>query len=327
MKKLLSPLKVRDLELKNRLVLPPMATAKAEEDGAMSEDILNYYDEKTKDGILSLVIVEHSFISEEGRANKRQMSASADTMIEGLVKLRETIHRNGSFAVMQINHAGMYARQLDETLLPVGPSTSQEKEVRALQKEDLGKIIDDFTKAASRCKEAGFDGVEIHSAHGYLLNQFYSPLINKRTDEYGGSLLNRIRLHVEIIRAVRHAVGPDYPVFIRLGASDYKDGGTTIEDSVTAARIFEKEGIDLLDISGGFCGYTHPHMTRQGYFCEITEAIKKEVSIPVLLTGGVTDLHAAEELLMNEQTDLIGIGRPIFKDSDFLKNALDSFNK
>ncbi len=327
MKKLLSPIKVKDLELKNRLVLPPMATAKAEEDGTMSNDILSYYDEKTKDGILSLVIVEHSFISEEGRANKRQMSVGSDVMIEGLKKLRETIHSNGSLAVMQINHAGMYARQLDETLLPVGPSKSEEKEVRELQKEDLVKITEDFAKAASRCMEAGFDGVEIHSAHGYLLNQFYSPLINKRTDEYGGSLLNRIRLHVEIIRAVRKAVGPDYPVLLRLGASDYKEGGTTIEDSVTAAKFFEKEGVDLLDISGGFCGYTHPDVTRQGYFCEITEAIKKEVSIPVLLTGGITDLHAAEDLLVNDQTDLVGIGRPIFKDSDFLKNALDSFNE
>ncbi len=327
MRKILSPLTVKNLKLKNRIVLPPMATAKALEDGAMSEDVLNYYNEKTEDGDLALVIMEHSYISEEGRANKKQVSVASDKMIEGLKKLSDVLHKNGTLGVMQINHAGLNAKPDNPLILPAGPSLVPGQNIKVLSKEDLDKIIKDFAEAARRCKEAGFDGVEIHSAHGYLLNQFYSPLINKREDEYGGSLENRIRLHVEIIRAVREAVGSEYPVFLRLGAADYKDGGTTIEDSVKASIIFEKEGVDLLDISGGYCGYVHPTEKSQGYFREITEELKKAVHIPVLLTGGITDLEAADEILEKNQTDLIGIGRAIYNDSHWLHGAVEKLDK
>lgn len=321
--KLFTPLKVKNLTLKNRLILPPMATAKAMEDGSMSQEILDYYQEKTESGYLAMVIVEHSFISEIGRANKRQLSVSDDRMVEGLRKLSDTLHSNGTLAVMQINHAGVYARPTDPSMLPFSPYQVEEKDARILTKEDIEKIIQDFASAARRSKEAGFDAVEIHSAHGYLLNQFYSPLINKREDEYGGSLESRIRLHVEVLQAVRRAVGEDFPVFMRLGASDYKEGGTTLKDSLEAAKIFEKEGLDLLDVSGGFSGYTHPDVTEQGYFHELTQALKEVIRIPVILTGGITDLVAAERLLVENRTDLIGIGRAIFKDSTWLKSAVD----
>lgn len=327
MRKILSPLTVKNLKLKNRIVLPPMATTKSKGDGAMSDEILNYYNEKTADGDLALVIVEHSFISEEGRANKKQVSVASDKMVEGLRKLSDLLHKNGTLGVMQINHAGLYAKPNDPFILPAGPSMLPGQNIKVLSKEDLGKITEDFTDAARRCKEAGFDGVEIHSAHGYLLNQFYSPLINKREDEYGGKLENRIRLHVEIIRAVREAVGSEYPIFLRLGAADYKEGGTTIEDSVAASVVFEKEGVDLLDISGGYCGYVHPTEKSQGYFKEITEALKKAVNIPVLLTGGITDLEAADEILEKDQTDLIGIGRVIYNDSNWLHEAIEKLTK
>lgn len=320
-------MKVKNLNLKNRIVLPPMATAKALDDGSMSEEILSYYDEKTKDEDLALVIVEHSFISEEGRANKKQMSVASDAMVEGLKKLSALLHKNGTLGVMQINHAGLYAKPGDPSLLPAGPSSQPGQSIRVLKKEDLDQIMKDFAEAARRCQEAGFDGVEIHSAHGYLLNQFYSPLINKREDDYGGSLENRIRLHVDIIRAVRKAVGRDYPIFLRLGACDYQEGGTTIEDSVYASKVFQKEGVDLLDISGGYCGYVHPTEKSQGYFCEITEALKKAVEIPVLLTGGITDLEAADAILEKNQTDLIGIGRAIYKDSSWLHEALGKLKR
>ena len=156
---------------------------------------------------------------------------------------------------------------------------------------DIQKVVYDFTSAAIRAKQAGFDGVEIHSAHGYLLNQFYSPLTNKRTDEYNAQTLNgRLKLHKEIIKSVRNAVGDNYPIAIRLGACDYMDGGTTLQDSITAAKLLEQAGVDLLDISGGFCGYIKPNCKEQGYFREITQAIKAVVNIPVILTGGITEV-------------------------------------
>lgn len=325
---LLKPLQVGNMSLSNRLVMPPMATAKSEEDGRVSQEILDYYKEKSQGGYISLIIIEHSFISKEGKASKNQLSVENDSVIEGLKSLSDVIHQNGSKAVMQINHAGSAADKEVTGETPVGPSSVANPRKGSvpheLTKNRIADIVREFTDAAVRVKEAGFDGVEIHSAHGYLLNQFFSPLANKRTDEYGGDVHNRIRIHLEVINEVRRAVGEDFPIFLRLGASDFTDGGTTIEDSKIAAREFEKAGVDVLDISGGFCGYSLQELTGQGYFSPLTEAIKEVVSIPVILTGGITEAKEAEKLLSQEKADLIGVGRAILKDSKWPEQAIKS---
>lgn len=327
MSHLLKPLNEGKLVLKNRLVMPPMATSKSEKDGTISKDILDYYDEKSKGGFISLIVIEHSFITGQGRASEGQLSVADDSIIKNLKSLSSIIHKNGSKTVMQINHAGSATSKSVTGYEPVGPSaianprtSSMPKE---LTKEDIKGIIEEFKNAALRVKEAGFDGVEIHSAHGYLLNQFYSPLTNKRTDEYGGDLLSRIKIHLEIIKAVRHAVGEDFPILLRLGASDYIEGGSTIEESKIAAVEFEKAGIDILDISGGFCGFIVPGLTEQGYFSSLTEEIKRVVSIPVILTGGITSVDAADKLIFEEKADLIGVGRAIYKDSKWAEKAIN----
>lgn len=330
MSNLLKPLKIGNLELNNRLVMPPMATSKSQGDGTVSEDILNYYKEKSEGGYISLIIIEHSFINVQGKASNGQLSVSKDSDIYDLKKLAKIIKDNGSKAVMQINHAGGAATREVTGTDPVGPSAEpnprfKEKEIpHELSKLEIKEIIKDFGDAARRTKEAGFDGVEIHSAHGYLLNQFFSPLSNKRTDEYGGDVNNRIRIHLEVIKSVKEAVGDDFPVLLRLGAADYIEGGTTIEDSVIAAKEFEKAGVHILDISGGFLGYVMPNSDEQGYFWPLTDAIKKNVSIPVILTGGITQVEAAERLLSEDKTDLIGVGRAIFKDSKWAQRAMES---
>lgn len=330
MSNLLKPIEVGNLQLNNRLVMPPMATAKSQGDGKVSEEILNYYKEKSEGGYISLIIIEHSFINQQGKASNGQLSISQDSDIEGLKKLAKVIQANGSKAVMQINHAGGAASREVTGTNPIGPSAVEnprfkEREVpQELSKDEIKKIIRDFAEAARRVKEAGFDAVEIHSAHGYLLNQFFSPLSNKRTDEYGGDVNNRIRIHLEVIKAVKEAVGNDFPVLLRLGAADYIEGGTVVEDSVIAAMEFEKAGVCILDISGGFLGYVMPNAAEQGYFWPLTDAIKKVVSIPVILTGGITDAEAAERLLREEKADLIGVGRAIFKDSKWAQRAIES---
>lgn len=188
---------------------------------------------------------------------------------------------------------------------------------------DIQEVISDFTKAAIRAKQAGFDGVEIHSAHGYLLNQFYSPLTNKRTDEYNAQTLhNRLKLHIQIIESIRKAVGHNFLIAVRLGACDYMEGGSTLQDSIEAAKLLEEAGIDLLDISGGLCGYMRPDCKEEGYFSEITEAIQEVIDIPVILTGGIIEAHTAEMLLQNKKADFIGIGRALLKDSLWAKNAI-----
>lgn len=328
MAKLLSPLKIKNLNLTNRLVMPPMATAKAENDGKVSQGVLDYYNEKSQGGYISLVIIEHSFIMQQGKASENQLSAADDSGVEGLRRLADIIHKNGSKAVMQLNHAGSAARLEVTGKEVVGPSAVANPRMgnvpKQLSVEEIKDIINAFKEAARRTKEAGFDGVEIHSAHGYLLNQFFSPLTNKRTDEYGGGVQNRIKIHLEVIKAVREAVGEDFPILLRLGAADYIEGGSTAEDSKIAAVEFEKAGVDIIDISGGFNGYIVPGVNEQGYFSPLTEAIKSVISIPIILTGGIVDAEAAEKLLAEEKADLIGVGRAIYKDSNWAQNAIGS---
>jgi NADPH2 dehydrogenase len=328
MKLLLKPLQAGSLNLSNRLVMPPMATSKAEPDGKVSKATLDYYAEKSEGGYISLIIIEHNFISRQGKASNNQMSIAEDSVIQNLRKLSGIIHRNGSKCIIQINHAGSAADKEIIGSIPVGPSAVSNPRAdhgipHALTKAEISDIVTDFKNAARRVKEAGFDGVEIHSAHGYLLNQFLSPLTNKRTDEYGGNILNRIRFHLEVIAAVKKEVGADFPIFIRLGASDYTEGGTRIEDSVIASQAFEKAGVSVIDVSGGFCGFTRSDAAELSYFGALSEAIKKNVSIPVLLTGGITDSDSAEQLLDEGKADLIGVGRAILKDSQWAKNAIE----
>lgn len=328
MKYLLEPLNVGTLTLSNRLVMPPMATAKSNSDGMVNQDVIEYYKEKSEGGYISLIIIEHSYISQEGKASKNQLSIADDSYIEGLNKLSDVIHQNGSKVIMQINHAGSAADEEVTGKTPVGPSSVAHPRNGKLPHEltdyEIKDVVKSFRDAAERVKKAGFDGVEIHSAHGYLLNQFLSPLTNKRTDEYGGDIINRIRIHLEVIEEVRKVNGGDFPIFLRLGASDFIDGGTTIEDSQIAAQEFEKAGLDALDISGGFCGYSVKGLTGQGYFSPLSEAIKKLTSIPIILVGGITEAQEADELLNQGKADLIGVGREILKDSKWARYAIEN---
>jgi 2,4-dienoyl-CoA reductase-like NADH-dependent reductase (Old Yellow Enzyme family) len=305
-----------------------MATQKAGEDGTMSREILDYYGEKSRGGHLGLVIIEHAYVHRQGKYRARQPGVADDSAIPRLEELATIIHRNGPKAVMQINHSGGAASSEVTGLEVVAPSAVPSPVSlggvipRPLEHNAIAGIVDAFATAARRVKQAGFDGVEIHAAHGYLLSQFLSPLTNKRTDEYGGDPLGRIRMHLEVIAAVRAAVGEDFPVLLRLGASDYMDGGTTIEDGVAAAVEFEKAGVDLIDVSGGHCSYLRPGHSEQGYFAELSSAIREAVSIPVMLTGGITDPLVAERLLAEGAADLIGVGRAIMKDSEWAGRAV-----
>jgi NADPH2 dehydrogenase len=325
---LLEPMQVGNLMLSNRIVMPPMATSKAEADGKVSQSILDYYKEKSEGGYIALIIIEHSFISPEGKASNNQMSVAEDSVIDKLRELSQVIKHNGSKAVMQLNHAGGAASKEIIGGIPVAPSAVAQPRSgnipHELTKEEIKDVVEAFKNAACRIKEAGFDAVEIHSAHGYLLNQFFSPLTNKRTDEYGGDVHNRIRIHLEVIKAVREAVGEGFPILLRLGASDYMEGGSTFEDAQIAAKEFERAGVNMLDISGGHCGFSVPGITGQGYFAPLTAAIKEVVSIPVILTGGITEAQAAEELLKEGKADLIGVGRAVLQDSKWAQKAVES---
>lgn len=330
MKYIKEPIHIKESDFKNRLIMPPMATSKSQ-DGVVTQELLDYYDDKTRGGYFSCVITEHSYVSMQGKADPGQLSISRDSDVEGLRRIVEVIHKNGTKVIAQINHAGAAAKKIvtgmpsssASAVTNVGIHKNNDEASEAMTQEQIHLVIADFAKAAGRAKEAGFDGVEIHSAHGYLLNQFYSPLINKREDAYNGNTMEgRLRIHHEIIEAVRREVGDDYIVAVRLGGCDYMEGGSTIQDSVEASVLLESWGVDLLDLSGGIGGFIVPGHNEPGYFADMTEAIKKKVSIPVILTGGITNIRDAEHLLEQQKADLIGVGRAVLKDSDWAEKNM-----
>lgn len=298
------PISVNSMTLCSRLVMPPMATEQSSS-GQVTDQLCAYYRRRVQN--IGLVITEHAYISPEGKASPRQLSISQDEDIAGLKRLVNTIHAASDAKVFsQLNHAGLAA----------GYTVKGQS--------DINRVIQCFVEAAVRSQKAGYDGVEIHSAHGYLLNQFYSPTVNHRTDSYSAvSIENRTRLHVQVIRAVRTAVGDSYPIALRFGAADYPLQNGAIQDAQKAAQIFEEAGIDLLDISGGISGFRNPFSTAPGYFAELSRPIKEVVRIPVILTGGVRTVQEAENLLAGGAADMIGIGRALMRDPDCVSRAFD----
>ena len=312
-------------EIKNRLVMPPMATEKSEQ-GRVTDALCSYYDEMTNGGYIGLVILEHSFVSPEGKASPNQTSIADDAAIDGFRRVAETIHNNDTKVIAQLAHAGSAAKRAitgmeaisaSPLINPCDTSARMGEQVppREMTRNDINRIIECFASAAERAKMAGFDGAEIHSAHGYLLDQFYSPLTNKRTDAYTGSTMEgRTLLHRQIIKAVRERTGDGFIISLRLGASDYAEGGASVEEVPEAAKLLADAGLDMISISGGMCDFFRPGHTEQGWFAELSEAAKKAVSIPILLTGGITDAEAAESLLEHGKADMIGVGRAFLKD-------------
>ncbi|MDO4555835.1 MAG: NADH:flavin oxidoreductase [Lachnospiraceae bacterium] len=315
-------IKIGSMELNNRIIMPPIATYKSTVTGEVTQEILDYYGERAKGGHIGMIMTEHSYIMLSGKANIRQMSISKDSDVEGLKRLTDVIHQDGTKVMAQLNHAGsaapsevtgLKAVSASAVVLPCIPVMGDNVEPSELTISQIEEIVQAFAKAAGRAKTAGYDGVEIHSAHGYLLNQFYSPLTNKREDEYGGNRKNRIRIHLAVIKAVRDEVGSAFPISVRLGGCDYMEGGSKIEDAVFATKAFENAGIDMISISGGMCRYTRKGHNEPGYFQDMSSAVKDAVSIPVLLTGGVNTAHEAEQLLQKNKADLIGVGRALLK--------------
>ncbi len=326
--KLKEPLMIRHVRLANRIVLPPMATAKSDANGCVTEELIDYYRERAEAGT-GLIITEHAFICPQGKASPNQLSVAKEEDIPGLRKLAEAIHACSDAKILvQINHAGSGARP-DDPDMPLLSASAVAKPGRkdpVLPKEmtaqEIAQTMKYFADAAVRVKKAGFDGVEIHGAHGYLLNQFYSPLTNTREDEFGRDLDGRLMFHKEVLKAVRDAAGDDFLISVRLGGCDYAEGGSTILDAAFASQVLAENGADMISLTGGLFGYRRPDDTTPGYFRDMSFAVKSSVDIPVLLTGGITEPGQAEDLLERNAADLIGIGRAMLADGGWSKKAL-----
>ena len=316
------PIKVGGHVLKNRMVKAPIHSETCV-DGKITADTERHYDARTKGGRFGLVVVEHSYVRRDGMASPTQLSSSRDSDIEGLRRICNIIHKNGSKAILQISHAGCGARReftgeepvsSSDISVPCGWPGSQPnpEKPRPLTVNEIHALEAAYIRAAERAMEAGYDGINLHSAHAYMLNQFFSPITNKRMDQYNGyTIEGRTRIHLELIKGIRQVIGDEALFMLRLGGCDYRPGGSTIEDAVEACKLFEKAGVDLLDISGGTCCFTRKGHTYPGYFGDISEAVKKAVHVPVLLTGGVKTVADAEKLLQEGKADMIGVGRII----------------
>lgn len=297
-----------------------MALDIASEKGEVTPNLIEHYRLRAQG--TGLIIVEHSYVSRNGKAHPCQLGIYDDELIKGLEHLAKEIHREGTPVGIQISHAG--ARAL---MSPCGPSSVQSKYLarfgqkepvkgsKKLSRESIRQIVDEFAQAAYRAQLAGFDFVEIHGAHGYLLNQFYSPLTNLRYDEYGGTLEKRLRFPIEVVKAVRGAVGENMPIFYRLGADDRLAGGNSIEQSITAARLLQDAGVDCLDLSGGIGGYLKNG--PEGFFAYMGKAIKPALDIPVIVTGGIKTGIKANEIIAEKSADLVGVGRSLLQDPEW----------
>lgn len=324
------PIKINGLEIHNRLVMAPMECRKTDERGEVSAEMLDYYNARSEGGDFGLIVTEHHFVSPEGRASSKQLSIVDDTKIKSNHELVELAHKNGSAIFMQLGHAGMIAKPLAGEGEPISAvDVSRPSPIlgtihaKAMSQEDIRRVTKCFADAAGRAKEAGFDGVEIHAAHGYLLSQFYSPLTNHRKDEYtGDSLEGRMRFLLEVIRAIRSVVGEDYPISVRFGAYDYQDGGSRMEEIPIAARWIEEAGADILSISMGMGGAEALKQPIEGVFSDLAEIARNAVDIPVITVGNIHTRPGAEKLLQDGKADMVAIGRPIFKDPDFARKLM-----
>jgi 2,4-dienoyl-CoA reductase-like NADH-dependent reductase (Old Yellow Enzyme family) len=327
--KLFDPLSVGGLWLKNRIVMPPMANDLATTEGEVREALIAHYTRRAVG--VGLVIVEHSYIAKGGKLSSRQLGIYEDTLIKGLADLAQAIHAKGTPVCIQITHAGRKANSSICGSQPVAPSAIQERDSdevpRELEKHEIEGLVRLFGEAARRACKAGFDAVEVHGAHGFLLNQFASPLSNRRTDEYGGSFEKRIRFPLEVVEEVRKTVGSDFPLLYRLGTSDGQEGGATISDCQAFARKLVEVGINLVDVSGGLVGSTPEGLVSQGYFLPQAEKIKEAVAVPVIGVGGIRDPGFADEAIRQERVDLVAVGRAILVDPDWSLNAAKVLNR
>lgn len=317
------PFRIGEMELKNRIMMAPMVTQYASKKGYATKRIKNYYEARARGGS-ALVIVEGTYIHPRGQGLPNLLNISDDKFISGMSELVEVIHRHDTKAALQIYHCGRKTTSKLIRVPRVAPSSlaSPGGEVpKELTIDEIAKITTYFARAALRAKLAGFDGVEIHAAHGFLIDQFLSRSSNKRQDSYGGDLPNRTRFLIEIIRNVKEAVGKSYPVWCRINGKVYEEGGTSLEEAQEIARMTQSAGADAIHVSAFGSGnpiYLTSPTFVPAVIANLAEGIKKVVNIPVIAVGKIT-LEAGERILKEGRADVISIGRALLADPEYIK--------
>jgi len=338
--KLFTPFEIKTIKMPNRIVRSATYEKMADEDGFVKEQLINLYVTLAK-GSAGLIITGNALVHISGRSAPKMLCIHNDFYIDGLKKLTKAVHKAGGKIVIQLSHGG---RQCASLFLggaqPVAPSEVYEPVYkvmpRELTQEEIWELIESFGKAARRAKEAGFDGVQIHGAHGYLINQFLSPYTNKRNDYWGGDEERRFHFLEEVYQSIRDNVGYDYPVMIKLNACDFVEGGLTLQESLRIAKRLENLGIDAIEVSGGIVESKPEERPvrmkidtpeKEAYFREFSREFKKELKVPIMLVGGIRSRSVAEEILQKQEADLISLSRPLIREPDLPKKWMKGKEK
>lgn len=316
--------RIRGMGMRNRFVRSATWEGMASPDGACTPQLTELMTRLAKGGV-GLMMTGHAYVRQNGRAGPRQLGIDRDERVGGLRDLTRSVHAEGGRIVVQLAHAGRHAATDLTGQPPLAPSQIEELSSfgsREMTPFDIQSVLEAFGQAALRAKEAGFDGLQIHAAHGYLLSQFLSPFYNRRSDAYGGSLENRARILREVVRSVRAAVGEDFPVLVKMNCQDFVERGLSLCESWQIGTMMEKDGVDAIELSGGT-----PHSGRLGtvrmkidseekeaYFRHEARVFKEKIRIPLILVGGIRSFHLAERLVHEGHGDYIAMSRPFIRE-------------
>jgi 2,4-dienoyl-CoA reductase-like NADH-dependent reductase (Old Yellow Enzyme family) len=320
---------INGLELKNRFVRSATWEGLAADDGACTQRLTALM-ETLAQGEIGLIISGHAYIRPDGQAGLRQLGIYSDEQIHGLRQMTAAVHARGGKIVAQIAHAGYFADPQRTGQPPMALSVIHGYGPGRRMKMDLDYIrmlISDYKAAARRALEAGFDGIQIHAAHGYLLSQSLSPVFNRRTDRYGGTPVKRARLLLEVLAGLREVVGPAYPLLVKLNSADYIEGGLELEDALQIGEWLEQAGIDAIEVSGGtvVSKALSPSRTRinrperEAYFRQAAQQFKQRLQVPIILVGGIRSFALAELLLEDKVADYFAMSRPLIREPGLVK--------
>ena len=310
---------IGNLKVRNHFLRSATYEGRADDDGSPNDEILRIYRELAEGGI-GTIITSYTYIADYEKPADNQLGIYSDELTAKYKPLTEAVHSGGSRIIMQLVHGSSFRQADPDNARIMGPSAIEHPDSGLTPKEmtisDIKDMAELFAKAAAREKDAGFDGVQIHAAHGYQLSQWITPIFNRRTDEYGGSALNRFRIISDVYYAVREAVGADFPVWIKINSSDEVPGGITVEDFLEMGREAARIGIDAIEVSGNRWRY-HPE-TDRAYYREAAVRLAELIDKPVILTGGLRELSQLEEISSSSKVNLFGFARPLITDPGFI---------
>jgi len=329
-KSLFDAVRIGNLKIPNRFVRSATWEGMCDEYGRPTEKLANLYTDLAKGGT-GLIISGYTVVHTTGRQMTGSLGACSDTHIPIMKDLTDTVHGAGGILFAQLVHAGAQTSKRVIGNIPIAPSSVESPFYSGVPREmtidEVHEMITAFGQAARRIKEAGFDGLQFHGAHGYLINQFLSPLTNRRTDEYGGSLEKRFRFLKEVYEIVRDEVGNDFPVTIKLSGSDNLEGGLAIDDAVEYAKRLDEMGIDAIEVSAGTAGSGDGVPVRKGinreekeaYNAHFSKKVKSEVNTPVIVVGGLRSYNIINRLLQEGAADLFSLSRPLIREPDLVR--------